>query len=226
MRNLLKPPLAMAEPRYRPPRSPAARALRVAGMNAAIFVGALLLVWLGYKLLHRPHDAGPGVPTPRAMTVGDAPGPLVSGDYRLRLDGVRWVDQDSLPAGLQLSFRARPSAVVDYLVLEVSVTNMGGAEAPLTFADAGQNVRLLVVSNDPQSVYVEPIDPREASLISGAAAFQSGPLSAGATRRGVLVYPIERFRKGLKLVFVPAYPPATAPRDGPQQPAIAMRFSD
>jgi len=200
--------------------------VRLAAMNAAIFVGALLLAWLGYKLLHRPYDAGPGVPTPGKMSVGEAPGPLVSGDYRLRLDGVRWVDQDSLPKDLQLSFRARPSAVVDYLVLDVSVTDLGRAEVPLTFTDAGQNVRLLVVSSDPESVYIDPLDPREASRISGVAPFTAGPLAAGATRRGALVYPVERYRKGLRLLFVPAYAPAASPRDGPQEPAIEMHFSD
>lgn len=215
----------MARPSSNTPRSPARRALRMAGMNAAIFATALVAVWLGYRLLHNPRDAGPGVPTPSVMSVGDAPGPLLSGDYRLELDGARWIAQDSLPKDLPLSFRARPSALVDYLVLRVTVSNEGAAAVPFSFLDSGQNVRLLVVSYDPHTVYVDALDPREAALISGETPLASGALAAGSSRSGVVVYALERYRKGLRLLLVPSYPTGEAPADGPQHPAIEMRFT-
>lgn len=214
----------MAEPRSTHGPSTAARTLRLFGMNLLILGGAMVLLWLGYRLLHHPRVSSPPVAVPADLVAGDAPGPLGSGPYRLTLHGARWIAQDSLPPDLRLSFRARPGPTVDYLVLDVSVRDAGERPAPLTYDGAAQDVRLLLSSTDPVSFYTEPLSPQEARIVAREEALANGTLAPGAARRGVLVYAVERFRRRWSLWFLPP-PPDVAPEEGPQQPAIAMRFA-
>lgn len=194
-------------------------------LNLAIFGGAMVLLWAGYRVLHHPRGTAPPVPTPSDLTSGDAPGPLASGAYRLTLGPARWVKQSSLPTGIHLTFRARPIVLVDYVVVHVTVANGGSRRLPFSFEGAGQDVRLLLASTDPESAFTEPLTPHEAALVSGDAALASGPLAPGESRSGVVAYALEPFHKGLELLLVPDYPPGVTPESGRQTPAIEMRFT-
>lgn len=204
--------------------SPARRTLRVMRDFLLIFGVAFLLPWLGYRVFHQPRGTDPAVAMPAHVTGGSAPGTYDSGDYRLAVSGVRWIRQSELPAGLKLTFRARPSPVVDYLVVSVAVTDKSGGGLPLTFDGSGQDVRLLLASTDPAAFHTDPISPSEAEAIAGEPPLTSGALGPGDRRSGVLVYAVEPYRKGLELVLVPVYPIGTTPADGPQQPAFEIRL--
>ena len=216
-------PLDGHTPHPRP--SPARRTARLFLLNLLVFGGAMLLLWGGSKLLHHPRGAAANVPMPAGMVVGRAPGPLDSGDYRLWLQGARWVRQDSLPGNVRLSFRARPNMLVDYLVVHVTVGDRGGATLPLSYQGAEQDVRFVLGSNDPDSRYVEPVPPADAATISGDAPLASGALAPGERRSGVLVYAIEPFRKGFALLLIPRYAAGGSPDAGPIEPALEMRFA-
>lgn len=215
----------MARTRRDRPPSSGTRTLKLFGLNLLILGGGMLLLWVGYRVLHHPQVTAPPVAVPADLRVGTAPGPLTSGDYGLTLDGARWIAQSSLPPGLHLSFRARPGPTVDYLVLDVTVRNLGGRPIALSYVGSEQDVRLLLTSTDPVSFYAEPVPPQEAKLITRDPVFGSGPLAAGAERRGALVYAVERFRKRWALLMVPEPPDAPAAGPGPQQPALEMRLT-
>lgn len=215
----------MARTRRDRPPSAGARTLRLFGLNLLILGGGMVLLWAGYRVLHHPQVTAPPVAVPSDLQVGAAPGPLTSGGYKLTLDGVHWIAQSSLPSGLHLSFRARPGPTVDYLVLAVTVRNLGDRPAALTYVGSEQDVRLLLTSTDPVSFYAEPVPPEEAALITHDPVFASGTLAAGAERRGALVYAVERFRKRLALLMVPQAPGNVPAGQAPQQPAIEMRFT-
>ncbi len=210
-------------PQPRP--SPGRRTARLFLLNVVVFGGAMVLLWGGSKLLHHPRGAAANVPMPAVMVVGRAPGPLDSGDYRLRLEGARWVRQDSLPKDLRLSFRARPNVLVDYLVVRVTAVDRGAGALPLGYYGAEQDVRFVLGSNDPDSSYAEPVPPSDAATISGEAPLSSGALAPGERRSGVLVYALEPFRKGLALLLIPAYAAGVSPDRGPTQPALELRFA-
>ncbi|MEJ2358939.1 MAG: hypothetical protein P8Y13_12810 [Deinococcales bacterium] len=193
-------------------------------MNVLIFGGAMLLFWSGSKLLHHPRTVGATVPKPADMTVGQAPAALDSGDYRLQIDGARWVKQDALPSGVRLTYRARPNVLVDYVVVRVTVADRGASKLPLSYEGAVQDVRFLLASRDPESFYTEPVPPSDARLISGAAPLKSGALAAGEQRGGVLVYAVEPFRKAFSLLLIPVYGD-TPPEQGPQHPAVELHFA-
>jgi len=183
-----------------------------------------VLIWGGSKLLHHPRTVGATVPKPADMTVGQAPAALDSGGYRLRIDGARWVKQDSLPSGLRLTYRSRPNVLVNYVVVRVSVANRGASTLPLSFEGTVQNVRFLLASRDPGSFYTAPVPPSDAAAISGASPIGNGPLAAGEQRSGVLVFALEPFRKDLSLLLIPAYGDVP-PGQGPQHPALELRFT-
>ncbi len=213
------------EPRgARPAPGPGQRLLRVAGMNVLIVVGALALLYGGSKLLHRPTGTEPRVAMPARMTRGPSPGPLDAGAYRLTLSDARWIPQADVPADAPLSFRARPSALVDYLVLDVRMSDIGSAPAALSYTGAGQDVRLLLASADPEAFVREPLSPAEARAITGQEPLPSGTMAAGEHRAGVLVYAVERYRADFRLLAVPQYAPGTVPQAGPAEPALEMRF--
>ncbi|MEJ2667767.1 MAG: hypothetical protein P8Z81_11825 [Deinococcales bacterium] len=215
----------MARPERTVSPSPARRTLRLFALNLLILGGAMVLLWVGYRVLHHPRVAVPPVAMPAGVVTGRAPGPLVSGDYGLTLHGARWIAQSSLPPGLHLTFRARPGPLVDYLVLDVSVRNQGTRPLPLSYLGAGQDVRLLLVSLDPVSYYREPLSPPEAELITHETPLASGTLAPRAERRGVLVYAVERFRKRFELVATPETGAGAAAGPALQQPAIEMHFT-
>ncbi len=204
--------------------STARRAARLALMNAGLFGGALLLVWLGSVVLHRPTGTEPRVGAPAGMVRGAAPGPLASGDYRVLLSDANWIPQSQVPADAVLSFRARPDALVDYLVLGVTVANTGPGPLALTYLGAGQDVRLLLTSSDPEPFARDPLSPAEAVQVAGRPGLANGPLAAGERRSGVLVYAVERTRRAFALWAVPAYAPGQTPDQGPQTPAVELRF--
>jgi len=215
-------------PQPRP--SPGQRTARLFLLSFLILGGAMLLLWGGSKLLHHPRGAGATVPMPAAMVVGQAlvgrtPAALDSGAYRLRLEGARWVRQNSLPEGLRLSYRTRPNMLVDYLVVRVTVEDRGGSALPLSYRGVGQDVRFVLGSNDPTSSYTEPVPPSDAAAISGDAPLASSALTPGERRTGVLVYAVEPFRKGFELLLIPQYRPGVSPDGGPTQPALALRFA-
>lgn len=185
----------------------------------------MLLLWGGSKVLHQPRGAGATVPMPADMVVGQAPAALDSGDYRLRLDGARWVRQDGLAKGLRLSFRARPNVLVDYVVVRVTVEDRGSAALPLSYQDVEQDVRFVLGSNDPTSSYAEPVPPSDAATISGDAPLASRALAPGERRSGVLVYAVEPFRSGFELLLIPKYAAGVSAEGGPAAPAIAMGFA-
>lgn len=201
-----------------------ARLLRVVGLNVLILGGALLLTWLGAVLLHRPTGTTPRVPMPAAMVRGTSPGPLDAGPYRLTLSGAFWVRQAQVPADAPLTYRARPGASVDYLVLEVYWSNTGTDPLPFTYLGSGQDVRLLLASADPEAFVREPLLPAEARAISGREPLASGPLAPGEHRNGVLVYAVEPFRSDFRVLAVPTYAAGQMPADGPTEPALEMRF--
>jgi hypothetical protein len=211
-------------PDARPANAARRRLLRLAWQNLLIFGGALALVWLGSIVLHRPTGTEPRVATPKGMMRGRAPGPLDAGDYRLILSGASWVPQASLPADAPLSFRARPSALVDYLVLDVRLSNLGDGTLPLDYVGARQDVRLLLASADPEAFVREPLTPDEARTVSGREPLASAPLGPQERRAGVLVYAIERYRSDLRLLAVPVYATGQTPAEGPDAPALEMRF--
>jgi len=194
-------------------------------LNVLILGGAMVLLWVGYRVLHHPQVTAPPVAVPSDLVAGQAPGPLTSGDLTVTLHGARWIAQDSLPPDLHLTFRARPGPTVDYLVLDVTVRNGGSSPAGLSYLGAGQDVRMLLISNDPVSFYAAPLTPHEAELITHGTALASAALAPGAARRGVLVYAVERFRKAWALLLVPHLPAGVAAEQGLQQPAIEMRFT-
>ncbi len=202
--------------------SAASRTLRLFALNLLVLGGGLFLLWLGHRVLHHPQATEPPVATPAGLVGGDAPGPLTSGAYRVSLDGSRWISQASLPPGLQLSFRARPNGLVDYLVLRLTVRDLGERPLPLSYIGASQDVRLLLVSTDPVSFYTTPLTPAEARTISGDAPLANGPVPAGGERQGVVVYAIERTRKGLSLLALATAAPSGAP--AAEQPALRMSF--
>lgn len=215
------------EPMARPPRqrpaSAAGRFLRFFATNLLILGGGMTLLWLGYRVLHHPQVTAPPVAVPAGLSVGTAPAAVASGDYRVALDGARWVSQDSLPADLHLTFRARPGPTVDYLVLEVTVQNTGQRPLPFRYEGEGADVRVLLASTDPVSFATAPLSPEEARLIAGGAPLAAGPVPPGAALRGELVFAVERFRKRWSLLVLPESANAP-PGAAPQTPAIELRF--
>ncbi len=208
------------DPRPRLPR----RVLRMLRDFLLIFGVAFLLPYVGYRVLHHPRGTEPAVAMPPGVVVGTAPGSFVSGDYRLTVSGVRWVRQSSLPPGLKLSFRARPSAVVDYLVVSLTIADSADTGLPLTFEGSGQDVRLLLASTDPARYHVDPIGVDEAAAIAGEPGLADGPLLPGEQRSGVVVYAIEPYRKALELLLVPVYGVGVTPEQGPQHPAFEIHL--
>lgn len=215
--------MARPAPTSRP--SPGRRTARLFLLNLLIFGGAMVLLWGGSKLLHRPQGPSATVPMPADMVAGQAPAALDSGAYRLRVESARWVRQSSLPEGLRLSYRTRPNVLVDYLVVRVSVEDRGQKALPLTYLGSEQDVRFVLGSNDPSTSYTEPVPPADAATISGDAPLASGALAAGERRTGVLVYAVEPFRKGFELLLIPHYRSGVSPEGGPTQPALALRFA-
>lgn len=213
----------MSRSRPNAQRTPLGRAARMGLGYVLIFGLAMLALWGGSRLLHHPRGRA-AVPSPATMVSGQAPTTLVSGDYRLSVEAARWIRQDALPKDLRLSYRSRPSPLVDYLVLAVAVADLGAGPLPLRYADSGQNVRFVVTSNDPDTFFVEPVPASDAAAIAGTPALPNGSLAAGATRTGVLVFAIEPYRKNLELLLVPSYPTGSGPAQGPAYPGIRVRL--
>lgn len=207
-------------------RAATRRTLQVVRDFLLIFGVAFLVPYLGYRLLHHPRGTAPTVAMPAVVTTGTAPGTFASGDYRLTVSGVRALKQSDLPPGLNLTYRARPTALVDYLLVSVTVADVGASALPLTFAGSGQDVRLLLASTDPESFNTNPVDAEEATVIAGQQALGAGTLAPGERRSGVLVYAIEPYRKGLELVLVPVYGVGVTPAQGPRWPAFEIDLPD
>lgn len=214
----------MARPEPEARRTPPRRVLRVLRDYLLIFGLAFLVPYVGYRLLHHPRGTEPAVAMPPGVVVGNAPGTFTSGAYRLTVSGVRWVRQSSLPADLKLSFRARPSPLVDYLVVSLAVADTADTGLPLTFDGSGQDVQLLLASTDPARFHTDPIGVDEAATIAGEPALADGALLPGEQRSGVVVYAIEPYRKALELLLVPVYGVGVTPEQGPQHPGFEIRL--